>query len=39
MGEAGVISLRTRRDASTIVDGDPVIDVFGAPVPSYPVMR
>jgi hypothetical protein len=38
MVEAGVFSLRTRRDASTAVDGHPVIDEFGSPV-SYPVMR
>jgi hypothetical protein len=37
--EADVYSLRTRRDGSTAVDGQHVIDEFGAPVPSYPVMR
>jgi hypothetical protein len=33
MVEAGVYSLRTRRDGSTaVLDGHPVIDEFGAPV-------
>jgi hypothetical protein len=39
MVEADVYSLRTRKDASSAVDGHPVIDEFGSPVPSYPVMR
>jgi len=37
--EVDVYSLRTRIDGSTAVGGHPVIDEFGAPVSSYPVMR